>query len=114
MTVERIVRPFQNTDVFRARVLPPVIDPDPNDNPQDNVVITITSKADTEYFEEPPPTALGFNADWVEDRSRRVIDTVRVENPDDPEQFVEVERIKTMVIKNTTTGDEIPIKPDWT
>lgn len=112
MTIERFVRPFQIDSPFQARVLPPV------DGAEvvlaENVIVTITSKSDTNYVEGPPPWALGYQAEWVEDPTRRVTDRVRVENPEDSSQFVEVERIKQMVVKNTGTGEEIPIKPTFT
>lgn len=111
MSIERIVRPFQDRDQFRARVLPPTQALEAQE--VEPVVVTISSRADTEYVDEPPPVALGFNAEWVEDIDRRVTDTVRVENPDDASQFVEIERIRTMVLKNTQSGEEIPIKPQW-
>src|SRR5262245_8191397 len=111
MTIERIVRPFQANRVFSARVLPPTQE---QDAPRPNVVLEITSKADSTYVSEPPPIALGFQADWQEDKSRRVTDRVRIENPDDREQFLIVDRIRTAVYQNTKTGEEIPLKMDWT
>ena len=44
MTIERIVRPFQSRDVFRARVIPPQPDANPQDNAPANVVVTIKSR----------------------------------------------------------------------
>jgi len=111
VSIERIVRPFQLTEVFTARVLPPNQDKPPEE--QKNVVIIVKSSADKDYIDEPPPAFMGFQAEWVEDKKRRVTDTVKITNKDDPEQFVEVERIKSMVLQNTATREEIPLKMDW-
>jgi hypothetical protein len=110
-SLEKIVRPFQLDDPFTSRLPPPP--PDPSVNPPEDVVLTITSRADTEYIEEPPPVALGFQAEWTEDRSKRVTETVRVENPDDSEQHVDIERIKAASFRNTKTGEQLNIKTDW-
>ena len=46
--------------------------------------------------------------DWEEDRSARVTETnVRIENPDDPEQFVLVVRINRLVFVNGKTKETI-------
>lgn len=109
-SMERVVRPFQNGDVFTARVLPPV---QPVNEVLPPVHTSIIGAPDTTYDEEPAPVTLGFQVEWQEDHSRRVTDQVRVENPDDPSQFVEVERIKSTVFKNSKTGEELPLKLDW-
>jgi hypothetical protein len=111
MSFERIVRPFQSPTPFRGRLLPP--NPEAETEAPENVVVTITGKASSEYVEGPPPWALGFQIEWVEDRDRRITELVRVENPNDPSQFVEIERIKQMILKNTVTGEELPIKPQF-
>ena len=114
MSLERIVRPFQSEDLFTARRLAPPLDSSAREEtPPEDVVITISSRADTEYVDEPPPWALGFQSEWVEDKSKRITDRVRVENPDDAEQYVMIERIKNMTLRNTKTGEQFPIKPDW-
>lgn len=41
---------------------------------------------------------------WIEDRGKRVMDKVKVTNPDDPNQFVEVEQIKSFTMKNVKDG----------
>lgn len=108
---ERIVRPFQNGDVFNARVLPPAqitVDVNPP------VHVEWGGTQDTDYVEEPSPTSMGFQSEWNEDKSQRVSDTVRVENPDDATQAVNVERIKKMVLVNNRNGDQLTIQPDFT
>lgn len=111
MSIERIVRPFQLTEVFSARVLPPSADKTPEE--QKDVVIEVKSRADTKYIEEPPPPFMGFQIEWVEDKEQRVTETVRIKNKDDPEQYLDVDRIKKMVMKNTGTGEQIPLNIDW-
>ena len=106
MSIERIVRPFQLTEVFTARVLPPNQDKPPEE--QKNVVIIVKSSADKDYIDEPPPAFMGFQAEWVEDKKRRVTDTVKITNKDDPEQFVEVERIKSMNADLSITYVDLP------
>jgi len=63
----------------------------------------------------PPDANIGYGVqvEWLEDRSQRQTTDVRVENPEDPEQYVNVERIDKMVLKNTKTAEEIQIKPSW-
>lgn len=109
-TLEKVVRPFTLDDPFTSR-LPPAVDT-LAEIPEDAVLV-ISSRADTEYIEEPPPIAMGFQAEWTEDRSKRVTETVRVENPSDSEQFVNIERIKSATFRNTKSGEQFPFKMDW-
>jgi hypothetical protein len=67
----------------------------------------------TTYVTAPPPATMGFTVTWEEDKSRRETEKVKVTNKDDESQFIELERIKNMTIKNNITGEEIPIKMDW-
>lgn len=109
--LEKIVRPFQTGEVFNARRLAPALPH--NATPPDDVLITVEGSAEAKYTEEPGPASLGYTVEWIEDKSRRVTETVRVENPDNSDQYVELERIKQMVLKNNKNGEEIPIKMDW-
>jgi len=111
VTIERIVRPFQLTEVFNARVLPPNSDKPPQE--QKDVVIEVKSSADKDYIDEPPPAFMGVQAEWVEDKKQRVTDTVRIKQEGEPENYIDVERIKKMVVKNTATREEIPLNMDW-
>lgn len=112
MTVklEGIVRPFQEGDVFNARVLAPA---QPPIGAAEVVVLSVTGSAEAKWIAEPDPTSFGITVSWEEDKSRRVSEKVRVENPDDSTQYVEIERIKQMVFKNRGTGQELPLKMDW-
>jgi len=111
VTIERIVRPFQLTEVFNARVLPPNQDKPPEE--QKDVIIEVKSSADKDYIDEPPPFFMGYEVKWEEDKKQRVTETVRIKNKDDPETYLDVERIKKMVMKNTTTGEQLPLNMDW-
>lgn len=111
MTIERIVRPFLPAAPFDARTLAPD-QPAVGDAP-DTAHLDWSGNADASWSEEPSPVLMGVQVTWEEDRSRRKTETVRITNKDDPSQFVDVERIKQMVIKNSVTSEEIPIKMDW-
>jgi hypothetical protein len=113
MSLEKIVRPFQLTDVFTARVSPPEIPATEEPSSEPNSVLEWAGSAEAKWEEEPAPATLGFTVEWTEDKSRRVTETVRVTNPDDDDQFIDVERIQKMVLKNNRNGEEIPIKLDW-
>lgn len=106
---EKIVRPFEQGDVFTARVDGPSVIVDP----PGSVVIEWVGSADTDYVEEPEPGFIGIEVKWEEDKSQRQTSTVRIKNKDDPEQFVDIERIDKMVLKEKNTGETIPIKMDW-
>lgn len=111
MSLERVVRPFQRDDVFTARVLAPVqpaLAPN-TDNPE----ITWQGEADSSVAPAPDIGSFKVTIDWKEDKSRRKTETVRISNPDDEQQYIDVERIKEMVLKNSATGEEIAIKPDF-
>lgn len=110
MSLEKIVRPFQLDDPFTAR-LPPAADVTPQD--QEDAVLVISSRANTEFIDEPPPYALGMQAEWQEDRSQRVTEVVRVKQESNPDNFVDIERIKKMSFRNTRTNDQLPLNLDW-
>jgi hypothetical protein len=50
----------------------------------------------------PPGVGGSRRSNWVE--AFRTTATVRVENPDDSSQFVEIERINQLVMRDTVTG----------
>lgn len=43
--------------------------------------------------------------DWVEDRGKRIITKVKVEQKDNPENFVEFEQIDGFTMKNAKSGE---------
>ncbi|WP_156944144.1 hypothetical protein [Bradyrhizobium sp. Ec3.3] len=113
MSLEKVVRPFQSGDVFSPRVLPPtqpaqvVTETDPS-------TLAWSGGNSGDYDQGPDPWVSGFTSKWIEDKSRRVTEQVRVENPDDAEQYIEVKRIKQAVFKRQATGEEIKIGiDDW-
>ena len=111
MSLERVVRPFQRDDVFNARVLAPVQPAVPPN--ADNAAIFWQGEADNTVAPAPDIVRFEIKINWDEDKSRRKTETVRITNPDDNQQYIDVERIKQMVLKNAATGEEITIKPDF-
>jgi len=89
---EGIVRPFQEGDVFTARVLDPVQTTlDPED-------------IEVEWGDASPllAKAIGIrdlNSGNLHEVSRKT-STVRITNPTDPDQFVDVERIDELRLKD--------------
>ncbi|MCK1668617.1 hypothetical protein [Bradyrhizobium sp. 153] len=112
MSLEKVVRPFQAGDVFAPRVMPPtqpavvITDDDPS-------TLTWEAKNSGDYDLGEDPWLSGFNASWIEDKSRRQTETVRVQNPDDDTQYVDIERINKAVFKRRATGEELAIGIDW-
>ncbi len=49
----------------------------------------------------PPPAKIGR---WTQ--FNRVTERVKVTNPDDPSQFVEIDRIKTLTMVDNVTGEK--------
>jgi hypothetical protein len=86
-SIEKIVRPFQTGDVFRARRLP--------------------------YSEEDPNLQINFKVEWEEDRGKRESKRMKVVNPDDEDQKVFIERVDKFVFKDKMTGKEQSFKFDW-
>ena len=111
MSLERVVRPFQRDDVFTARVLAPVQPAVPPN--ADNAEISWQGEADNKVAPAPDIVRFEVKINWDEDKSRRKTETVRITNPDDKRQYIDVERIKQMVLKNSATGEEIALKPDF-
>jgi hypothetical protein len=110
MSLERVVRPFQRDDVFTARVLAPVqpaVAPN-TDNPE----ITWKGEADNSVAPAPDISQFKVKITWDEDEDKRKTEKIRVTNPDDPSQYIDVERIKQMVMKSSS-GEEIAIKPKF-
>lgn len=96
-TLEGIVRPFSAPEVFTARrtvqveAKPPV----------QAAILTWGKPIDAKFLR--PDTV--FELKDVTEKSR-VTRVERVENPNDPTQFVDVERIISMVMTNDKTGEE--------
>jgi hypothetical protein len=100
--LETIVRPFQAGDVFTARVLPPVHLPAAPPAP-----VTATWGQGISLLS----TAIGINdlkIGVVHTEIARKTHTVRVENPDDPNQYVDVQRIDQLRLQ-----DENGVESTW-
>ncbi len=102
MKLEQVIRPFQNGDVFTARTLAPVEQPAvPNTDP---IVVSWGAESSGDYTSFALSGLVGGTVVYSE--KSRVTNTVRVTNPQDDSQFVDVERIEKLVLA-ATNGDEI-------
>lgn len=88
--LESIVRPFQTGDVFTAQVLPPVQPV----NVAKPAITVLYGNAIQLQLKGIGITALYGGAKLKE--KSRTTKTVRITNPTDPEQFVDVEKILSM------------------
>lgn len=104
--LEQIIRPFQEGDVFTARSLPPG---KPAEGVPEPAAFSWGKGIDPNFLR--PDLIMEFKSKWEE--KSRATETVRVENPDDPAQFVDVERIKRLVMRNSDTGEEFEWKMNW-
>jgi hypothetical protein len=105
MSLERIVRPFQTGDVFTARSFIPAVPPSGLTVSEDVCVLAWSGTNPGDYVTVDPDTVLnGFVAELQEDASRRVTETVRIEQDDNPDNYVEVERMKSTVMTDRQTG----------
>lgn len=103
MTMERIVRPFQLGEVFTARVLPPVEQPAVT-IPED--IVQVWGKGnDTNYDRFFLSGIVGGVVHYTE--KERTTQVVRITNPDDAEQFVDVERIRKLRMVSDRDGSDI-------
>lgn len=106
MSIEKIVRPFQTEEVFTLRRTP-------SRGPEafvDAAVIVLTGPADTVYVSDPHPYIHGLRSTQDEDGDQRQTEKVRIENPDDPEQYVMVRRIKAMTLRDDQTGENFNMR----
>lgn len=115
MSLERVVRPFQAGDVFTARSIIPGIPPDGIQLSTDEPLLVWGGPNPGKYTDVPSDLQLiGFKVDMTEDSSKRVTETVRVENPTDPEQYVVIDRIKQTTMVNSQTGQTMNLQfADW-
>jgi len=116
MSLEKIVRPFQTGDVLRPRYVAPSQPSKPVNPETDESVLAWSGGTEGDYITGPDPWLYEIKSDaplWSEDKSRREIEQVRIENPDDPDQYVEVERIKKTVFLKRSTGEELRMGIDW-
>lgn len=102
MSLERIIRPFEASEVFTARVLAPATQPASAPEPDVELLWGDGNSGDYSQFQL---SGLVGGVVTFEEKSR-VTRTVRVTNPDDDSQFVDVERIEKLVLASNR-GDEI-------
>jgi hypothetical protein len=98
MSLERIVRPFAPGEVFTARVLPPV---QPAVAALPDVVLTFGNAI--QLLAKPNGVTALFGGVKLNEVSRRT-SVKRVFNPSDNSQFVDVERIDQLTLKDAATS----------
>lgn len=115
MSLERVVRPFQTGDVFTARVVMPAIPATGVTDSPDECILTWTGD-NLGQFDDIPDASIynNFKVEWEEDKSKRVTETVRIEQDDDPENYVEVERLKSTQMFDKQTGRTMNLRfKEW-
>jgi hypothetical protein len=100
--MEQIVRPFQIGEVFTARR--PVPQPQPLLPDIESVTVSWGRGGGTSYIQYSNGGIAEAEIVWTEKSSVKEI--VRIENPDDPEQYVEIERYNSVTLANQK-GQEI-------
>ncbi|MFL9499236.1 hypothetical protein ACJMQP_04180 [Rhodopseudomonas palustris] len=114
MSMERIVRPFQNGDVFTARVLVPAQPTTEKKISDDDCTLEWEGENRGNFETTPELELVGFTSDLQEDDNARVTKKVRVENPDDPDQYVVVNRLKQTTFTDEKTGKKYTLSfKDW-
>lgn len=102
MSLEKVIRPFQIGDIFTARVLAPVSQPATTDSAPISFAWGAENSGDYTSF-----VLSGLvGGQVVYEEKSRVTKTVRVFNPQDDTQYVDVERIEKLVMA-ATNGNEI-------
>lgn len=111
MSLERVVRPFQLGDVFTARTVMPAVPPSGVAESPDVCVLTWTGPNPGQFDDIPDSTIFNnFKVEWEEDKSKRVTETVRITQDDEPENYVDVERMKSTVMTDKQTGRSMNLK----
>src|SRR3569623_2608304 len=110
MNLEKVIRPFQSVGVCTARSNVPSPPPETTADAPNTATATWAGSQSSTWQATEPPILTSFKSEWEEDPSQRETDTVRVSNPSDSSQFVDVERIKKAVIVNPSTGAQLPLK----
>ena len=106
MSFENIVRPFQQAGVFSARsIVPNAAEPSKDPNAPEEAKATWSGSQSSTWQETLAPIISEWKVeDWQEDVGQRETETVRVENPNNSNQYVDVERIKRAVFKTSNGG----------
>lgn len=100
--LEQIIRPFQNGDVFTARVIVPT--QQPSSVPPADVDLIFGGPSSSNYVAFTLSGLVGGKV--VYNEKSRVTQKVRITNPTDASQYVDVERIQKLVLQSTD-GNEI-------
>lgn len=108
MSMEKIVRPFQSFPAFDARTGSKVSEV-PYEGPE-IVEIVVQGSVDPTLAEELPPAFLSQEAQEWEEASVTTVER-RIENPDDPSQYVIVQDVTEYQLRNKLGGDRIVIRP---
>jgi hypothetical protein len=106
MSLERIVRPFQAGDVFTARSFIPAVPPSGKTASEDVCVLAWSGTNPGDYVSVDSDQFLnGYNiSELREDASKRVTETVRIEQDGNPDNYVDVERLVSTVMSDAHTG----------
>lgn len=111
MSLERIIRPFQSGDVFTARVTIPSLPPSGAQLSDDKCSLSWEGTNPGVYEDIPnDQQILGFQVEWKEDPDKRITETVRIEQEDNPDNYIEVARMKQTTIRNSNTGEAFMMK----
>lgn len=94
--LDLILRPFQSVDVT-----PPFRVVTGEDAPQ-NVVLSIGAIGEGKTFNGSTSNSASFYMVAHQKEVTRKVDVKRIENPDDPDQFVKVEDVKQLTTKRGT------------
>lgn len=96
--LENIVRPFQSAPAYLSAVTA-------NKVPEavEEAVLLIKEAANRSVDTVSGAVGLTVKQDDLKEQNRTV-KKVRVENPDDPDQYVMVENTKTLAMQDKTTG----------
>jgi hypothetical protein len=111
MSVERIVRPFQSGTVFSARTVMPTI-PTSGSNVSNDVPRLEWSGENPGDYDSIPSEQIfnNFKVEWEENKEARVTETVRIEQEDNPENYIEVERVQSAQMREGITGKTFNLK----
>jgi hypothetical protein len=113
VSIEQVVRPFQSGDVFTARSNIPTLSPSGSQISTDDCTLEWAAVNPGDYSEIPSDLQLlGFHVDWKEDKSKRVMEEVKIEQDDNPDNYVMVQRMKETQLVNMTTGQAFNMKFD--
>jgi hypothetical protein len=98
MSLERVIRPFAVNSVFTARSLPPI---QPAVDPKPDVVLTFGDPIS--LLAKANGVTTLFGGAKLNEVSRRT-SVKRVYNPTDNSQYVDVQRIEELVLKDAQTN----------